>query len=299
MAPTNQQPKPCYFLSPTRTNPPEGLIRLGSIIPSPALVDEPINSIPPATPDASSLTTHTERNWSRHITTASNSGSIGIWASFLQLIVGVGGDIGMNWTNEASQTYSAKVMTWSEFRPSMTYITNAVRDPDVDEFIRGNKFREKVYMVTGVMVASGASGVISAMKERGIYAHIGVDGTILSGGFVPLAAGPEVQFSKSKVESTGFEGADDFVIAFRIRQIKVKKRGEITHKAKVDGALFEVDDGAGELRRREEEEGRIGVMVEGLEEGDATDGEFRGDSFDVRDAVDGNGVECLCVVVEE
>ncbi|KAF2023076.1 hypothetical protein EK21DRAFT_95200 [Setomelanomma holmii] len=277
MAPTSQQPRPCYFLAPTRTSSPEGSIRLGSIIASPELVDDPISTTSPASPDAASVTTYTERNWSKSVTTELNSGRIGIWASFLQVIVGVGGDVGVSWANEASQTYSAKVMKWTEFRPSLAYIKNAVEDEEVDEFIRGNKFREKVYMVTGVMVASGASGVIRSMRERGIYAHVGVDGTALSG---------------------EFSDADDFVFAFRMRQIKVRKTGDITHKAKVDGALFGAEDGDEELRRQKAEEDAIGVTVEGLNDGDADDGDF-GMEGTVVDAVDIDGQDCLCVEVEE
>jgi hypothetical protein len=290
--------KPCYYLAPTRTNPPEGVIRLGSIVASPSLVDEPIHTTPPAIPDPASVTTHTERNWSKSIT-ASNSGRIGIWASFLQLIVGVGGDVGVSMANETSQSYSAKVMKWSEFRPSLSYMQNAVEDAEVDEFIRGNRFREKVYMVTGIMVASGAAGVAQCMRERGIYAHVGFDATILSGGMAPVAMGPEGELTQGKRDCEAFSDADDFVFAFRLRQIKVKKTGEVTHKAKVDGALFGVGDEEEELRRREEEEGRIGVVVEGLVDGYGGAGQFRLDDLVVRDAVDEEGRDCMCVEIGE
>jgi hypothetical protein len=290
--------KPCYYLAPTRTNPPEGVIRLGSIVASPSLVDEPIHTTASATPDPTSVTTHTERNWSKSIT-ASNRGRVGIWASFLQLIVGVGGDVGVSIANDTSQNYSANVMKWSEFRPSLAYLRNAVKEEEVDEFIRGNRFREKVYMVTGIMIASGASGVVQRMRERGIYAHVGVDATVFSGGMAPVAIGPDFKLTQSTRECEAFSNADEFVFAFRLRQIKVKKTGEVTHKAKVDGALFGVGDDEEQLRRREEEERQVGVMVVGLEDGDAGAEEFRLDDLVVRHAVDEEGRECKCIEIAE
>ncbi|KAH7079794.1 hypothetical protein FB567DRAFT_129080 [Paraphoma chrysanthemicola] len=293
-----QQPKPCYYLAPTRTNPPEGVIRLGSIVTSPSLVDEPISTGSPAIPDPASITTHVERNWSKSIT-AAKGGSIGIWASFLQFIVGVGGDVGISASDETTQKYGAKVMKWSEFRPSVDYVRAAVRDKSVHEYIRGNKFRENVYMVTGVMLASGATGVIEKMAERGLYAHVGIDATLLSGGMAPIAVGPEIESTQVMASKEQFGDADEFVIAFRLRQIKVKKTGEVSQKAKVDGALFGIDDVAGELRKRKEEEDRIGIWMEGLEEEDASVEQFRLDELLVRDALGSDGQECLCVEIVE
>jgi hypothetical protein len=296
MAPSEQRPRLCYFLTPTRTCPPEGHICLGSIIASPSLVDEPISTRPPPPLDPDSVTTHTERQWKRTVTTAANSGQVGIWTSFLQVFVGASIDAGVAWRNDASQSYSAKSMKWSEFRPSLQYIKTAVADEDVDEFVRANKFREKIYMVTGIMVASGASGVIHSMRERGIYAHAGVDGTLFGGGTAPFALGPEGEYNWGGKESTSFKDSDDFVFAFRLRQIKVKKSGQITSKAKVEGALFGLEDGEQLLRQRALEEEKIGVLVEGLADEDTSGSDFRMEDVD---AVDAEGQACLCVAPVE
>lgn len=230
------------------------------------------------------------------MTTAANSGHIGIWTSFLQVLVGASIDAGVSWKNSGLQSYTAKSMKWYEFRPSLHYIRTAVADEEVDEFIRENKFREKIYMVTGVMIASGASGVIRSMRERGLYAHAGVDGTLFSGGAAPVALGPEGDVKWGRQEATSFEDADDFVFAFRLRQIKVKKSGEITSKAKVDGALFGLEDGEKLLRQRAADEGKIGVLVDGLAEEDASGVDFRLEDVD---AVDLEGEACSCVALVE
>ncbi|KAF2450196.1 hypothetical protein P171DRAFT_479303 [Karstenula rhodostoma CBS 690.94] len=187
-------------------------------------------------------------------------------------------------------------MKWNEFRPSLQYINTAVADEDVDEFIRAKKFREKIYMVTGVMVASGASDVIYSMRERRIYAHAGVEGTFFSGAAAPFALGPEGEFKWGGVESTSFEEADDFVFAFRLRQIKVKKSGQITSKVKVDGALLGLEDGDKLLRQKAVEEGKISVLVEGLADEDTSGVDFRLEDVD---AVDVEGQACLCIAPVE
>lgn len=296
MGPATQQPKPCYFLAPTRTCPPEGYIRLGSIISSPSRVDEPISSKLPAHPEPQYITTHSERNWSQSVTTSSNSGGVGVWVSFLQVVLGVGADVGVSWENQANQTYSAKTMKWIEFRPSLQYIRAAVTDEEIDEFIRSNKFREKIFMVTGVMVASGASGVINSMRERGVYAHVGVDGTILSSGMAPIAAGPEGSFNWGKEKQSSFEDADDFVFAFRLRQVKVRKSGEISHKPRTDGALFSKEEDRKIIMESERRRQEVGVEIDGLDDEDATGLDFRMEEWD---AVDRTGQECLCVGTEE
>jgi hypothetical protein len=294
--PSAQQPKPCYFLAPTRTCPPDGYIRLGSIISSPSTVDDPISSKLPAPPEIQSITTHSERNWSHSVTTSSNSGSVGVWASFLQVVLGAGGDVGVSWENQANQTYSAKTMKWIEFRPSLQYIRAAVTDEEIDEFIRSNKFREKIFMVTGLMVASGASGVINSMRERGLYAHVGVDGTILSGGQAPIAAGPEGSLNWGKERQTSFEDADDFVFAFRLRQVKVRKSGDISHKPRTDGALFSKEDDRKIIMESESRRQQVRIEIEGLEDEDATGLDFRMEEWD---AVDGIGQQCLVAGSEE
>ena len=183
-------------------------------------------------------------------------------------------------------------MTWSEFRSSLQYIRASVAEEYVDEFIRANKFREKVYMVTGVMIASGAAGMIHSMRKRGLYVHLGVKGTIISSGIAPISAGTKGDVHWGNEATTSFSDPDDFVFAFRLRQIKIRKTGEIVHKPKVDGALFGLEDGQELLRKRTEDENMIEVIVEGMAEEEATGLNFR---LGELKSIDIRGQECLYV----
>lgn len=134
------------------------------------------------------------------------------------------------------------------------------------------------------------------MRERGLYAHAGVEGTLFSGGAAPFALGPEGEFKWGGKESTSFEDADDFVFAFRLRQIKIKKSGEITSKTKIDGALFGLQDGEKLLSQRAVEESKTCVFVEGLADEDTSGVDFRLEDVD---AVDLEGQACFCVTLLE
>ncbi|KAF2492478.1 hypothetical protein BU16DRAFT_564930 [Lophium mytilinum] len=285
--------KPCYFLAPTRTCPPEGPIRLGSIISSPSLPDEPINTMPLPL-EASAIHTHNQTNWtSCHAKT--KSGRIGVWGSFLQFVVGAGGDVSVGWKNEDSQLLMAKNMCTRYFVPSQEYVRATVMEDSVREYIINNKFRERLFMITGVMIASGASGLNSYMRDNGIYAHVGVDATIPCG--VPFAGGPKFEGHQTTKTDVAFEGADDFVFAFRLRHIKVKKTGEVSHKQYNKGALYDLDGYKAMYEKRAQEELELGFEVEGLAEDDATGGEFGLDGEELMD--EGTGEECLCVVPED
>jgi len=112
----------------------------------------------------------------------------------------------------------------------------------------------------------------------------------------PVSVGPEGEIKWGGKEETSFKDADDFVFAFRLREIKVKKTGEVTHKPKLKGALFERADDEEVLRKREKEERDIIVEVEGLSDEDATGLDFRLDNLD---AMDEDGQECVYVQSEE
>ena len=146
------------------------------------------------------------------------------------------------------------------------------------------------------MVASGATSTIHLMRRKGLYTHLGVDGTLISGGMTPVSVGTNGDIQWGGNTSTSLRYTDDFVFAFRLRKIKVKKTGEIISKPKVDGALFGLEDGQELLKKRIEDEKYIGITVEGLAEEDTIGSDFRLFSFD---AIDNEGQECWCVRIDE
>jgi len=220
---SSPQPRSCYFLAPKRTSPQDGYIGLGNISSDPSGPDETLNT-EVFLPNAASISTHVERNRTHTINHTSKN-RIGILSFLLKLLAGAGADTSFTSASAEYKKYTVRATRWREFRPTLDYIKQAVADEGVQGYIKDNRFQQKIYMIVGVMEPSGASGVVNAMREQGIYAHIGVDGTILSGEMAPVGGGLKGQYqARSSVEES-YKAIDEFVFAFRLGQIKVRKTG--------------------------------------------------------------------------
>jgi len=212
--------KKCYFLAPTRYYAPEKRIKLGNIISSPTAPDEPLNDLP-FTIDVANIEEHSETNWSVS-RGKNNEVKLGLWASFLQFILGIGGDVGGGQKTDSSQTLRCEKVTTREFNPSRAFVQDCIQDTGVKEYLVENQHQyvfgghssKKIYMVTGVKIASGASLVAEAARQRNIHLHLGVDGT--SAG-VPASGDPEVQVTSGRTKGESFDSADVFVLGFRLR----------------------------------------------------------------------------------
>lgn len=95
-------------------------------------------------------------------------------------------------------------------------------------FLEKSRYRKPIYIITGVKIVTGAKA--KTIKSKSIEGSLGVDvdGTIWSGGAVPISGGPEISGAMSRKESTSWEGSSDFVLAYRVRKVKVNKLGEVT-----------------------------------------------------------------------
>ncbi|KAF2189299.1 hypothetical protein K469DRAFT_62757 [Zopfia rhizophila CBS 207.26] len=285
--------KPCWFLAP-RASHPDGPIKLGSILISPIQPEGPLYDSSHLLSKSEHVTLWKERDF-KFDSTKENSGRVGIWASFLQLIVGIGGDASVGISRSGDYTLTAERMTTKSFIPSQAYIEACIQQKVVRTYITESRFRNKIYIIVGTMIASGASGCIKYMKEHDMGLLLGFDGTPAG---VPLSAGPEVEFSSRHKTGVGSKDADDFVFAYRLREIKVKNAGKMVQRVVRKGALFEGDgsleDYEGFLKKEEE---TAVVEVVGLSEDDVT-----GDDFDYEaiEAVDeANGEDILCYSLEE
>jgi hypothetical protein len=276
--------KRTYFLAPPRPCPPDGPIRLGAIIPSPKQPDEPLH-LPPL-PSQSDTSKFTEHNWSGAYIKNSSS-HFGVWASFLECVLGVGADVTVGLDTASHQTWEVEEMTTQTFRPSREFLEEAVGHKDVKRYITEYRFREKIYMITGVMIASSTKIASQKLEEKGVYVHVGVDATAWTG--VPISVGPEGNWKRKVQRSESSHRADDFVFAYRIREIKVGRKGGIKSNKLYDkGALFDT-----EKKRKEEEQYEVEVDGMGNElDIDDVEAEIREVSQD-----DGHEGEEECVVV--
>ncbi|KAF2005416.1 hypothetical protein P154DRAFT_559949 [Amniculicola lignicola CBS 123094] len=283
--------KPTYFLAPSRPYPPSGPIQLASIIPSYKLPDEPLYT-PPA-PDASSVSELNEKDWSgSHI--YKKSSSFGVWTSFLEFFLGAGIDLHLKSNSELVEKWAIKDMCTMSFVPTTKYIEEVVQKQEVLDYVVGNFFREKIYMVTGIMVASGAHSVKETLEERGVYVHAGVD--LLAWTGIPLSVGPEGKLKKKEAMRVVTNTEEAFVFAFRVREIRLKRKGGVKdHKLYSQGALFGLDKAREVLKKVYDEE----IEVEGLGE-EADEEEFKIGVKHVLQAGDEDvEEECLVVLPEE
>ncbi|OMP86969.1 hypothetical protein BK809_0007055 [Diplodia seriata] len=285
--------KPSWFIAPNACSP-NGPIQLGSIQYSPHSPEDPLY-IPPVFPtDAEGLLVHKLKDFNFD-SNANKSSKVGIWASFLQLITTIGGDIDIGRDATKSFTLNAQEMTKMTIRPTTKFVETCVADEKVKRYITKNRFRNKIYMVVGVMIASGAKSCVEYLKAHGLGANLGVDATSL--GF-PVSAGPKVAFSSEEKTKIGSESSDDFVFAFRLQEVKVKNGGVSVQRFVTKGALFEGDKQAeshGLFLEKEEQSAVVEVI--GLSGEDLSGGRLGLEALDAVSETDGN--DCICYHLEE
>jgi hypothetical protein len=279
---------PQYFLAPTRDAPPETFIRLGNIIEEPRFADRPLNEHP--LPIEKCIVGSESKNGVLKFENTQTC-TIGIWASFLMQILGVGGDINDQISKGITEKWEFQRIETLLFEPSTEYIEKSLDSTDVKRYVQHNRswlWDTSLYMITGIKIAYGAKGTVSYARSKGINLHLGVDATSVG---VPSEAGPNIGFEKACNVTQSIGDKDPFVLAFRMRRIKVSSKGQVRHE-RVDGGMLGVNEGDGE-----DEEERVELVVDVLESADADAEEFGiRTSWKVGD--EGAG-EMSCALVED
>ncbi|KAF2702779.1 hypothetical protein K504DRAFT_445058 [Pleomassaria siparia CBS 279.74] len=284
-----------YFLAPTTDSPVNGPIFLGGIITHPRNADCPLNNSPLLI-DPAVIPVQTVENKDYSVTyEKTRSFTVGIWASFLANILGISGEISGDLGNKASETWSIKTLKTMSFTPTPDYIRQSLENSSVKEFIAkdANWLRSsRVYMITGLKFAYGASGVVTWAKMKGLNLHAGFDATSFG---VPVTAGPLVGATREdRVEHT-FGEKTPFVLAFRMQRIKVSSSGNI-QDGTVAGGMLGLDD-ANEVWTPPGQE-QFDFVVHGLE-ADADADEFEiDDKWEVLDVSSSLPELCGCSLAQ-
>jgi hypothetical protein len=156
------------------------------------------------------------------------------------MILGAGVDVTVKLDKETTQRWTAESMTRMSFHPSGAFLADAISHEDVRSYITAHMFREKVYMITGVMVASYTTSIREILEEKGVYIHAGVDATAWAG--IPISVGPEGKWKRKNAVTESRIRAEEFVFAYRVREIRIKKNGGVkAHKLYDKGALFNTE----------------------------------------------------------
>lgn len=271
-----------YFLSPITTIPPEGPIRLGNIIEDPNYVQEPINYSPaPPASAGEKVYLHNAAN-STVALNASKSFALGLFAKFQQLLQG---KIGGKTSSSVEETWSFNNLQTQWFKPSDEYIKQSLQQMDVQDFIAQNYSwlrRTKLYMVTGVMIAEGASSAIKAARQNELHLSLGVDTSLPQ---MPVTVLPQLDLEGASGVAKSQGKSDTVVFAFQLRRIKISPAGDVTHAQYTDGALLSVHKDTGS------DQGSYQIVIDGIDEDDVNPAEFglEGLSLDVDDVAEKSG----------
>ena len=229
-----------YILAPTRDSAPDDLILLGNIIISPHSPEERLNEEIPISfmKDIQPSTSHKE-GWKdsqgRH-----HNLSGGIFAQFLQM-VGLGGDIdGGHDSRDQNQLFVEKMDTYY-FYPTDAQINKSIKDPGVQRYLEKNHYHQPVFMITGLMIARGASAVQSSLKSHVFRTKIGIDLTAIG---APITVGPKFSMSGGRDRDLAWEKSSDFILAYRLTRIKIIRSGVFKYKKYNKGALYNSETAA-------------------------------------------------------
>jgi hypothetical protein len=264
--------KSVWFLPQTRDRPVTSAISLGSIIESPWTPEEALNEQSPPTIPQTLLRSREETSWTWTREFERSRGG-GLFASFLQFL-GVGGETNGTVDRTHTDVYAADRMLTEEFSPDKRYLEQCLQDDGVRDMFVGPGWKSKVYMITGLKIAYGATKAMEMMKKRGMHAQISVDVSTVGA----LSLGPKVDVSSSATEKLG-AGKSDFVFGFKVRRLRYKK-GVVTDEAYDRGAQY----GLGQGGCDDQEAETLDVEdfeIEGVENGPAE--EFSMESKDVQD----------------
>lgn len=98
-------------------------------------------------------------------------------------------------------------------------------------FLQISRYRKPIYIITGLKIVTGAEVKTQKSSVLGGTLALEVDGTVWSGGTVPISVGPGVEGKLGKETSMKWEGSSDFVFAFRVSKVFVqKKTGQVLNE---------------------------------------------------------------------
>jgi hypothetical protein len=245
-----------YLLAPNfdLPPPPSGPLQLGHILDDPTEPRYPLNPDDVIAPLDSKSYTQAVTGFSATRSQLHESG-FRLWAKLTDLVP-VGADAGVIGKKDSTDVYSIKTIDTEFFLPSKKYLEASVHRPDVKRFLEGSRWRNSIFMITGLKVARGASVTSYRLSEQKAGGEASVN---LAPVTVPLSIGAGGGRNITAEELTKTDGSGDFVLAYQLRKIIYKKGKPAKHESYNKGAVFDNDPVRGA-------QGDDGLVVDGLEE---------------------------------
>ncbi|KAK4202407.1 hypothetical protein QBC40DRAFT_252237 [Triangularia verruculosa] len=310
--------KKTYFLCPNWDFHPSSL-RLGSLITSKEKPDYALNesnspwplpynpspnplgnsasaSSAPAPSTPNSIlppTTKYNTTWS---TASYKSGKYALYTEFISMLTGLGANLEIDHFSSTSNVFHFRELVTEQFVPTQAYFQACIdASESARDFITLSWFKKHLYMVTSVKIARGASARVLTAKGQGTEAGVSVDGSLFMGGGAPGSVGPEVSSGKGHSERGTFEGASDFVFAFGLHRVVVRRagKGEAGASVQVVGAPMSYTSGAMYGSDRGPARDLDAIVVDGVASGEASASDFEGSEGKLVMDVDGEEVVCV------
>ncbi|KAJ5494664.1 hypothetical protein N7463_010751 [Penicillium fimorum] len=218
---------PYYFYAPTWDipPPPTGPIQLGNVLTSLRTPDQPIYTA--TLPNSDSDVFSSEKKNVTFSRERHRGGNFSILTRFMAAVLGVGVDVGVEVDRSENEVLTFDTITTTQFIPSTVYIQEKCIDTSaaVRRWLERSRYRKPLYVITGIKVVMGAKmGKSETVSKTSGNLGISVDGTVCSGGVVPIGGGPGIEGTRSRKMGLEWEDGGDFVLAFRVKRFKVGRK---------------------------------------------------------------------------
>jgi hypothetical protein len=237
-----RMPKLYYFQAPTFSINPESDVapKLGTIYPNLDRLTNPLNQFENVhVPQR--LRNNSNSDGFDESVGKSFEGSAGLSANALQGLAGTA-EVMYAFAHDKKKVYHCEELETDEFEPDDAFVNDSITASQrVQNFLENAlPGRKRVYMITGLKVATGFSMSTSRKTNQGPILNIGVDGTAAG---IPVEAGPELEFKvgDARIVSHG-RTKNKIVFAYRVIKIKRKRDGQARYKHRSGGKYAEEDD---------------------------------------------------------
>lgn len=232
-----------YFLCPPSDlifPPPAGPLCLGAIIRSTLSPQLPLNraSVVPVVNENPPVV---ETDWKKTVTHETKFG-FGVYAQFLQQVIsGLGPEVDVEHSRQRVNAFKFDTMTTLGFEPTPEYVHEAILAPSVQTYLKDHKQRfapsVSLFLVTGMKIVKGANIKYSTSATNEVAANVGIASSALGG----MSVGPKGHWTRTTEDENEFQRASEFVFAFRVKRLRLKKKVEAEDYNK--GAFLSIDDG--------------------------------------------------------
>ncbi len=130
------------------------------------------------------------------------------------------------------ETFSCDSIVTTYFDPTNEWVAKCLTAKPVDDYIVGSGYKNEVYIITGLKVATNLTFGNEAARNVNTEVKIGVN--------VPqdsVVVGLEGPINKEKVQELRFKSSD-IIVGFRVKKYRYKKKGLFRKGRELESQLF-------------------------------------------------------------